>query len=72
MKVHTTDTQQQFKPITLHIEIESQEEFDLLSKLLWYDASVSECVFPSDKVKAGALASLMYSINCSLVRKVDP
>lgn len=33
MKVHTTETQQQFKPVTLHIEIESQEEFEHLMVL---------------------------------------
>lgn len=42
MKVHTTETQPQFKPVTLHIEIESQEELKILSKLFKYDVSVPE------------------------------
>lgn len=69
MKVHTTETQPQFKPVTLHIEIESEEEFDLLSGLLWHNVSVPDCVFPNNKVKAGALSALMYSIKCNFVRK---
>lgn len=69
MKVHTTETQQQFKPITLHIEIESQEEFDLLSELLGRNVSVPDSIFPDDRNHASKLGVLMYAILSNMFSK---
>lgn len=67
MKVYTTETQQNFKPVTLHIQIESQEELKILSKLFKYDVSVPEEVFKDDKPKQTRLSELMGSIHDKLV-----
>lgn len=66
MKVHTTETQQQFKPITLHIEIESQEEFEHLMTLFQRNASVPANVYKDNYGKQKQLEYIMGSIHKKL------
>lgn len=63
MKVHTTETQQQFKPITLHIEIESKEEFEHLMMLFQCNVSVPAHVYKDNYGKQKQLEDIMGSIH---------
>lgn len=63
MKVHTTETQPQFKPITLHIEIESQEEFEHLMMLFQRNVSVPAHVYKDSYGKQKQLEDIMGSIH---------
>ena len=66
MKVHTTETQQQFKPITLHIEIESKEEFEHLMMLFQCNVSVPTYVYKDSYGKQKQLEDIMGSIHKKL------
>lgn len=63
MKVHTTETQQQFKPVTLHIEIESKEEFEHLVMLFQRNVSVPAHVYKDSYGKQKQLEDIMGSIH---------
>lgn len=63
MKVHTTETQQQFKPITLHIEIETKDEFELLMMLFQRNVSVPAHVYKDSYGKKKQLEDIMGSIH---------
>lgn len=66
MKVHTTETQQQFKPITLHIKIESKEEFEHLVMLFQRNVSVPAHVYKDSYGKQKQLEDIMGSIHKKL------
>lgn len=63
MKVHATETQQQFKPITLHIEIETKDEFEHLMMLFQRNVSVPAHVYKNGEGNKKHLEEIMGSIH---------
>lgn len=63
MQVKMQSQEPKFKPKTLTIQIETEEEYQQLSDMLMYDVSIPELVCRGQKQKAEKLGALMGTIH---------
>ena len=59
-----------FKPVTLEITFESEEELTLMNEMLSYDISIPELVFEQDEDLQQNLTSLMSKIDRVIVESL--
>ena len=70
MKVQIKQEPQVFKPVTLEITFESEEELTLMNEMLSYDISIPELVFEQDEDLQRNLTSLMAKIDRVIVESL--
>ena len=70
MKVQIKQEPQVFKPVTLEITFESEEELTLMNEMLSYDISIPELVFEQDEDLQQNLTSLMSKIDRVIVESL--
>ena len=70
MQVKIKQEPKVFKPVTLEITFESEEELILMNEMLCYDISIPELVFEQDEDLQQNLTSLMSKIDRVIVESL--
>jgi hypothetical protein len=62
MLVKTTEDTQVFKPVTIQITFETQEELDIWLNMVTYDCTIPEAIYGEDHPKYGKLQIMLCNL----------
>ena len=70
MQVKSKQETKVFKPVTLEITFESEDELTLIKDMLKWDASIPELIYPKNEAAQQRLVDLMNEIH-AVIREVS-